>query len=145
MAAPGDMISIVGESLDELNEVIFPGEVPATMFGQKTATLIEVFVPLSTALGVGNIKFITFTGEEFFSPEINIQGVDPVDDPSLVFFDFDALGLWWGNGMIENDPALTLDGSNYCRVQGSFSGWTDMFWRNGQDNFPGSDHRNGCE
>ena len=118
MAAPGDMISIIGESLDELNEVIFPGEVPATMFGQKTATLIEVFVPLSTALGVGNIKFITFDGEEFFSPEINIQGVDPVDDPSLVFFDFDALGLWWGNGVIENDPALTLDGSNYCRVQG---------------------------
>ncbi|MCB0635639.1 MAG: IPT/TIG domain-containing protein, partial [Lewinella sp.] len=73
IAAPGEMISIEGENLDEINEVIFPGDVPATMFGTKTATLIEVFVPLATEIGPGNIKFITFTGEEFFSPEINFQ------------------------------------------------------------------------
>lgn len=139
MAAPGDLISIEGENLDELSEVIFPGDVPATMFGQKTATLIEVFIPLATATGVGNIKFITFTGEEFFSPPINIQGVDPVDDPSLVFFNFDGLDLWWGDtGGIENDPSLSLDGSNYFRVNGSLSGWTGFFWRNGGDNFPGA-------
>lgn len=139
MAAPGDMISIIGENLDELNEVIFPGEVPATMFGQKTATLIEVFVPMGTATGIGNIKFITFTGEEFFSPAINIQGVDPVADPGLVFFNFDGLDLWWGDtGGIENDPAFSLDGSSYFRVNGVLSGWTGFFWRNGGDNFPGS-------
>ncbi|MCB0585678.1 MAG: IPT/TIG domain-containing protein [Phaeodactylibacter sp.] len=139
MAAPGDMISIVGENLDELNEVIFPGEVPATMFGQKTATLIEVFVPMGTATGVGNIKFITFDGEEFFSPPINIQGVDPVADPTLVFFNFDGLDSWWGDtGGIENDPGLSLDGSNYFRVNASLSGWTGFFWRNGGDNFPGA-------
>ncbi|HMQ45962.1 MAG TPA: glycan-binding surface protein [Saprospiraceae bacterium] len=139
MAAPGDMISIMGEHLDELNEVIFPGEVPATMFGQKTATLIEVFVPQGTATGVGNIKFITFSGEEFFSPPINIQGVDPVQDPNLVFFNFDGLDSWWGDtGSIENDPSLTLDGSNYFRVNGSLTNWTGFFWRNGGNNFPGS-------
>ncbi len=139
LASIGQMISIEGESLDELNEVIFPGEVPATMFGQKTATLIEVFVPEGTSTGVGNIKFITFTGEEFFSPEINIQGVDPVVDPSLVFFNFDGLDSWWGDtGGIENDPELSLDGSNYFRVNGDLSGWTGFFWRNGGDNFPGA-------
>lgn len=135
----GEMISITGESLDELNEVFFPGDVPATMFGQKTATLIEVFVPQGTAIGLGNIKFITFSGEEFFSPEINVQGVDPVDDPSLVFFNFDGLDLWWGDtGNIENDPAYSLDGSNYFRTNADLSGWTGFFWRNGADNFPGS-------
>lgn len=139
MAAPGDMISIVGENLDELNEVIFPGEVPATMFGMKTATLIQVFVPMGTATGLGNIKFITFDGEEFFSPPINIQGVDPVADPSLVFFNFDGLNSGWGDtGQIENDPSLTLDGSSYFRVNASLSGWTGFFWRNGGDNFPGA-------
>ncbi|MEZ4953212.1 MAG: hypothetical protein R2825_06525 [Saprospiraceae bacterium] len=66
MAAPGEMISIVGENLNDLNEVIF-GDVPATMFGQKTATLIEVFVPMNVAFGIGNIKFITFNGEEFLA------------------------------------------------------------------------------
>ncbi len=139
MAAPGDMISIIGENLDELNEVIFPGEVPATMFGMKTSTLIEVFVPMGTATGVGNIKFITFDGEEFFSPPINIQGVDPVDDPAMVFFNFDGLNSWWGDtGGIENEPSLSLDGSNYFRVNASLSGWTGFFWRNGGDNFPGA-------
>lgn len=139
LASIGQMISIEGESLDELNEVIFPGEVPATMFGQKTATLIEVFIPEGTSTGVGNIKFITFTGEEFFSPEINIQGVDPVVDPGLLFFDFDALGSWWGDaGGVENDPDLSLDGSSYFRVNESLSGWAGFFWRNGGDNFPGA-------
>lgn len=139
MAAPGDMISIVGEHLDELNEVIFPGEVPATMFGMKTATLIQVFVPMGTATGIGNIKFITFTGEEFFSPPINIQGVDPVADPALVFFNFDGLGSWWEDtGGAENDPSLSLDGSYYYRVNADLSGWAGFFWRNSGDNFPGA-------
>ncbi len=139
IAGPGDMISIVGTDLDEINEVIFPGNVPATMFGQKTATLIQVFVPLATSTGVGNIKFITFAGEEFFSPAINIQGVDPVADPSLVFFNFDNLGLWWGDtGGVENDPALSLDGTSYFRANAALSGWTGFFWRNGSDNFPGA-------
>ena len=139
LASHGDMISIVGTGLDEINEVIFPVDVSATMFGQKTATLIEVFIPAGAATGVGNIKFITFSGEEFFSPPINIQGVDPVDDPNLVFFNFDGLDLWWGDtGGIENEPSLSLDGSNYFRVNGSLSGWTGFFWRNGGDNFPGA-------
>lgn len=139
IAAPGDMIEIAGEHLDELNEVIFPGEVPATMFGLKTATLIQVFVPMNTAIGVGNIKFITFEGEAFFSPPINIQGVDPVDDPALVFFNFDGLDSWWGDtGAIENLPSLSLDGSNYFHVNASLDGWTGFFWRNGGNNFPGA-------
>lgn len=139
MAAPGEMISIVGENLDELNEVIFPGDVPATMFGQKTATLIEVFVPMNVAFGIGNIKFITFNGEEFFSPAINIQGVEPVADPGLLFFNFDGLDSWWGDaGGVENDPALSVDGSNYFRVNQSLSGWAGFFWRNGANNFPGA-------
>lgn len=109
------------------------------MFGIKTATLIQVVIPLSTKTGVGVIKLITKNGEIIESPPINIQGVDPVKDPSLVFFNFDNLGLWWGDtGGPENDPALTLDGSNYFRVNKSCNGWTGLFWRNGQNNFPGA-------
>lgn len=139
IAAPGEMITILGENLDEINELIFPDEVPATMFGQKTATTIEVFVPMNTAIGVGNIKFITFEGQEFFSPPINFQGVEPVADPDLVFFNFDGLDSWWGDtGEVENDPAYSLDGSNYFRANDNLSGWTGLFWRNGGDNFPGA-------
>jgi hypothetical protein len=139
LASLGEMISIVGTDLDEISELIFPEEVPATMFGQKSATLIEVFVPTNAAIGVGNIKFITLAGEEFFSPPINLQGVDMVDDPELVFFNFDGLDSWWGDaGAVENDPDLSLDGSNYFRVNEALSGWNGLFWRNGGDNFPGA-------
>ncbi|MFM9949719.1 MAG: glycan-binding surface protein [Saprospiraceae bacterium] len=139
MAKPGDMISIVGVNLDEITEVIFPGNVPATMFGQKTATLIEVFIPLNVARGVGVITLITINGEMILSPPINIQGVDPVADLGLVFFNFDGLNAWWGDaGVIENDPDLTLDGSSYFRVNQGCNGWTGFFWRNGQNNFPGN-------
>lgn len=138
MAAPGDMISIIGENLDEITQLIFPGNVPATMFGQKTATLIEVFIPLDVARGVGSIILITADGQMFNSPEINIQGVEPIDDPTLVFFNFDDLGSWWGDaGGTENNASLTLDGSNYFHVNQSCNGWTGFFWRNGQNNFPG--------
>ncbi len=136
---PGQMISIEGTNLAEVTEVIFPGEVPATMFGIKTDVLIQVVIPATVQTGVGKLKLITVNGETVFSPDINIQGVDPVVDPALVFFDFDALTSWWGDaGAPENDPALTLNGTNYHRVDKDCNGWTGFFWRNGANNFPGA-------
>ena len=137
-AQPGEMINIVGLNLGEITEVIFPIDISATMFGIKTNELIQVIVPANAKTGVGALKLITATGEIVTSPPINILGVDPVVDPSLVFFDFDNLGLWWGDtGGPENDPALSLDGSNYYRVNKDCNGWTGFFWRNSQNNFPG--------
>ena len=138
-AKPGQKIRIEGENLDEISEVIFPVNVTATMFGSKSNTVIEVFIPSKTKTGVGRIKFITTKGETVESPEINIQGIDPIADLSLVFFDFDNLGRWWGDaGVNEKDPALTVDGSNYFRVNQNCNGWTGFFWRNGANNFPGN-------
>lgn len=138
-AKPGQKIRIEGENLDEISEVIFPGEIAATMFGAKSNTIIEVVVPIKTKNGIGKIKFITTKGETIESPEINFQGIDPVADLSLVFFNFDGLDRWWGDaGVNENDPNLSVDGSKYFRVNQSCNGWTGFFWRNGANNFPGS-------
>lgn len=134
---PGEMITIEGEKLDLLTDVIFPVDIPATMFGTKTATLLEVVVPMEVAKGKGKIRFITFDNEFTESPEILISGTDPVVDPTLVFFNFDNLNSWWGDaGAPENDPALSLDGTNYHRVNQECSGWTGLFWRNGKNDFP---------
>ena len=138
-ARPGDMIDIVGVNLDEVTQVVFPIDIPATMFGIKTETLIQVVVPENAKTGNGTIKLITATGEIIESPVINITGVDPVVDPTLVFFNFDDLTYWWNDtGTAQNDPALSLDGSNYYYVDHSCNGWTGFFWRNGQNNFPGA-------
>jgi len=138
-AKPGQMINIEGTNLAEVTEVVFPVDVRATMFGLKSDNLIQVVIPVSVKTGLGKIKLITATGEVINSPDINIQGVDPVADPSLVFFNFDGLNAWWGDtGGPENDPALTLDGSNYYRANKDCNGWTGFFWRNGSNNFPGA-------
>ena len=107
------------------------------MFGIKTATMLQVLVPSNVRRGFGKIKFITNENETTESPEVNFQGVDPVSDRTLVFFDFDNLNRWWGDtGANENDPTYTLDGTNYFRVNGSLNGWTGFFWRNGKNEFP---------
>lgn len=139
-AKPGQMITIEGEKLDFIAEIIFPGGVKATRYGIKTATMLEVFIPEDVAKGLGTLIFVTVENQNVESPEINIQGVDPVVDPGLVFFDFNGTGAkdsWWGDaGAIENDPALSVDGTSYFRVNEDRDGWSGLFWRNGKNNFP---------
>lgn len=136
--APGEILTINGTDLLLVKELIFPGDVYATAYGIKTDNQIQVYVPMNATKGLGQIKLITYEGEEGLWPEILISGTDPVLDPAMVFFDFDGKNSWWGGVVIENEPALSLDGSNYGRLNGDFSGWTDLFWRNGSDNFPGN-------
>ena len=103
------------------------------MFGQKTATLLEVYVPVNVTLGAGTIQFITNTGETTTSPQITFSGVDPVTDPALVFFDFDAndASIGWSDlGAIENDPAFTLNGKYYHVNATIADGWKTYFERN---------------
>lgn len=138
---PGEILTIQGEKLDLFTDVIFPAGVYATTFGKKTANLLEVFVPLNVKPGKGKITFITIDNETTESPDIVITAADPVQDWSLVFFDFDGTGSkdsWWGAVQLENLPELTLNGTKYGRLNGSYNGWTDLFWRNGKNNFPGA-------
>ena len=138
-AKPGEMIDIVGVNLDEVTEVVFPIDISATMFGIKTETLIQVVIPANAKTGNGVIKLITANGEIIETPVINIQGVDPVVDQNLVFFNFDALSYWWNDaGNVQNDPNLSLDGSSYYYVDHTCNGWTGFFWRNGGNGFPGA-------
>ena len=64
----------------------------------------------------------------------------PVGDPALVFFDWDQNAPWWGNVAAENDPALSLDGSSYGRINmpSGGTGWVDLFWRNDASTFNGA-------
>lgn len=138
---PGEILVIEGEKLDLFTDVIFPGGVYATTFGQKTPTRLEVLVPLNTKPGAGTITFVTVDNETTESPKITITAADPVQDWNLVFFDFNGNGnkdSWWGSVSLENKPELSLNGSSYGRINGTYSGWSDLFWRNSSNNFPGA-------
>jgi hypothetical protein len=139
IAKPGEMMTITGEKLNLLTDVIFPENIIATQFGTKTEGLLEVVVPEDVKRGIGVITFVTYEGESTTSPPINFQGVETVQDETLVFFDFNGTGAkdsWWGNVQIVNGDQ-SLDGSSYGKVNGNYNGWTDLFWRNGNNNFPG--------
>ena len=67
-------------------------------------------------------------------------GPDPVANTEAVFFDWDGNDPWWGNVVVENDAAISLDGSNYGRAnfQTGGTGWQDLFWRNDASTFNGA-------
>jgi len=139
-AKPGELITLTGTKMNLVTDLVFPGNVVATGFGVKTIDKIEVVVPLNVQKGYGKIKFMTIDNEVSETELINFVGVDNVQDQDLVFFDFNGTGnkdAWWGNVKIVNDNN-NVDGSSYGLVEGNYNGWTDLFWRNGSNNFPGA-------
>ncbi len=135
-AKPGDLIRIEGTKLHLVESVYFQDNVKGTQYGMRNESLIEVYIPQNAAKGKVKLKLITFDGKEVESPTFTISGVDPVVDPSYVFFDFDSKGSWWGtHGQVESASNLSISG-NYFRVNKQLAGgWDDFFWRNGRDNF----------
>ncbi len=142
-AEPGKIITLNGTKMDLIKELIFPDNITATAYGAKSDTKVEVYVPLDVALGYGNIRMITYEGEEGILPEIYFGGTDPVINEAYVFFDFNNTGAkdsWWGNAInsgILDDPANSSDGSSFWNIDGmSGDGWYDgLFFRNGNNNF----------
>jgi hypothetical protein len=139
---PGKLLGINGTSMLLIKELVFPGNKYATAFGQKTDTKVEVYVPQDVTLGYGQIRMITYEGEEGLLPQIYFGGTDPVYNQELCFFDFNGTGKdsWWGNAIgsgIVDDDANSADGSPFWRVNGmSGTGWWDgLFFRNGSNNF----------
>lgn len=59
----GELLTITGTNMDVFADIIFPGNIKATMFGQKTPTMIQVYVPLNATKGTGILKFITRDNE----------------------------------------------------------------------------------
>ncbi len=132
---PGAKLTIEGTKLHLVEAIYFQPNVKAVLYGVRTETSIEVFVPETAKKGAVTLKLVAFNGDEVISPEFTISGTDPVVDASYVFFNFDNKGSWWGDkGAPENDPELSLDGSSYFRLNHDMNPWwTGFFWRNGRN------------
>lgn len=139
---PGKILTLNGTKLDLIKELIFPDGIPATAYGMKTDTKIEVYVPETVKLGFGQIKMLTYEGEEGLLPEIYFGGTDPVLNEELCFFNFNGTGKdsWWGNAINSgplDDPDNSSDGTPFWNINDmSGTGWWDgLFFRNGGNNF----------
>ena len=140
---PGKILTINGTNMLLVKELIFPGDIPATAYGVKTDTRIEVYVPVDVTRGYGTIGLLTYEGEEGIFPEIFFGGTDPVVDPSLMINNFevgaDGHDLSWDNwsGAVElgSDPAIAISGNYMHGVLPALNGWT-WIWGCNHDQMP---------
>ncbi|PRZ01357.1 hypothetical protein BY457_103172 [Marinilabilia salmonicolor] len=123
---PGSLLVIEGEKLDLLTDVIFPGDITATMFGNKSATLLEVYVPENVTMGKGIITFVTVDGETTTSPEISF-GVDPITPETIIVNDYEPHGGHdgsWDSGWSGGTEITTEDGNTFLKVVAQIAeGW----------------------
>lgn len=123
---PGSLLVIEGEKLDLLTDVIFPGDITATMFGNKSATLLEVYVPENVTMGKGIITFVTVDGETTTSPEISF-GVDPITPETIIVNDYEPHGGhdgYWDSGWSGGTEITTEDGNTFLKVVAQIGeGW----------------------
>ncbi len=140
---PGKILTINGTNMLLVKELVFPGNIPATAYGVKTDTKIEVYVPVNVTRGYGTISLLTYEGEEGIFPEIFFGGTDPVVDPSLMINNFevgaDGHDLSWDNwgGAVElgSDPAIAISGNYMHGVLPALNGWT-WIWGCNHDQMP---------
>ncbi|MEZ4810278.1 MAG: glycan-binding surface protein [Allomuricauda sp.] len=114
-------------------------EIPLNVLGVPDFSLVDNEFGMAFE-GADILLNFAIDNVRFDAPGYTCGGPDEVDDPALVFFDWDANGPWWGNVGVENDPSITLDGSNYGRAnfQTGGTGWQDLFWRNDASTFNGA-------
>lgn len=139
---PGKKLTINGTNMLLIKQLIFPGNIYATAYGNKSDTQVEVYVPVNVILGYGTINLLTYEGEEGIFPQLYFGGTDPVVNQTLCFFNFNGTGKdsWWGNAMGSGpvtDAVNSADGTPFWRINGmSGTGWWDgLFFRNGSNNF----------
>lgn len=131
-AYTASVLSVVGTNLDVPADVIFPGNIKATVFGTKNATLMEVFVPANVALGNGKIKFVTNKNEVYESPVLTFlaSGVQPIADPLLIINDFDETGHdigwdnWGSNVELGSDANVGFAGKYLHGTNANAAAWT---------------------
>lgn len=131
-ARPGKEITLKGTNLNTVDAFYFEST-KVTAYSERTATSVTLTVPASAPMGSYKIKMVTYSNETFYSNDpIAITGVDPVDDPALVIFDFEDrdgnnsannAGGWGG---IANGKSTSTDG-----VSGSFYEITASNWNSG--------------
>jgi hypothetical protein len=126
---PGGLLTITGTKLNLVESIYFQTNVKAVLYGVRTATSIEVYVPQTTKKGAVTLTMNAFDGSAIVSPTFNISGTDPITDPSLVIWNFDSGltadgGLWNGVGGL-GDPSDALSGAYY---EIKASNWGTGYW-----------------
>lgn len=133
----GEEVTIKGENLLEIQQVIFPDDVvvDAMYFKRKSDTEINIIVPPGTINGEGVLKIVTLTGTILTTTPISIEvvetpgeesKVDPITPSTIILLDYEAHGGhdgnwdngWGGNTEIAKDADT---GNTFLRATGDIA------------------------
>lgn len=126
---PGGLLTITGTKLNLVESIYFQTNVKAILYGVRTETSIQVYVPETAKKGSVTLTLNAFDGSLIVSPTFTISGTDPITDPSLVIWNFDSGlaadgGSWSGVGGLGN-PSDALSGAYY---EIKASNWNKGYW-----------------
>jgi len=93
---PGGLMTITGKNLNYVESIYFKDNVKAILYGVRTETSIQVYVPIEATHGTTTFTMNSFVGEKIISSSF-IYGTEPVKDPSYILYDFDNWGIGWNS------------------------------------------------
>lgn len=132
---PGEILTLNGTNMLLIKELIFPGNIRATAYGEKTDTRVEVYVPENVAGGYGQITMVTYEGEQGLLPSIFFGGTDPITAQTIMITNFNGGGATqstWGGVVTFGLPSVPFDGTAaMLGLTGSGWAWT---WSQNWDN-----------
>ncbi|HHU95882.1 MAG: glycan-binding surface protein [Bacteroidota bacterium] len=133
----GEELTIKGENLIEIQQVIFPDNVfiDAMHFKRKSDTEIIVVVPSGTIDGEGTLQIVALSGDIITTSPFSIEvtdepieegKVDPITPNTIILLDYEEHGGhngywdngWGGNTEIATDPET---GNIFLRVTGDLN------------------------
>ena len=87
---PGNLITLTGTKLHLVESIYFAGDIKATLYGNRTETTIEVYVPQTAASGQTTMTLHAFDGAIVVSPTFTITGTDPITANTKMIYDFNV-------------------------------------------------------
>ncbi|MFV0536387.1 MAG: glycan-binding surface protein, partial [Dysgonomonas sp.] len=129
---PSDIITVKGTNLNTV-EAFYFGTAKVTSYTDRTATSVTFTIPNNAPIGSYTVKMVNYSNEVFYSDNtITITGVEPVEDPDLILFNFDdsdADRQWGDLGDVVSGTA-GISGRYYHVNTTVDGGWKSYFARN---------------
>ena len=123
--APGGLMTITGKNLNNVESIYFEDNVKAVLYGVRSATSIDVYIPVAAKHGKVKFTINSYDGETIESPYFT-YGTDPIISTTVMLTNFNGGGnsqSTWGSPFGFGTPSIELDGTQCMIGNNNVNGW----------------------